>query len=164
MMRLLFTLLICFCFCLLNSCGQESSGYRQQEEQDRSVQETEDPMLVAEKAAPKSLEKNNQEQEEVEVVEEREEVDMKKLRKPHPEVTREKLRNAPIDSAEKVIRVECDCPQNDAQMQQTTPAEGSKAPAPETRQEQEEENSDPKLPGRRPQLPPGYDDSSYKPI
>jgi Zn-finger protein len=163
MMRLLlFTLLLCFC--LLNSCGQESPGYRQQEEQDRSVQEIEDPMQVAEKAAPKSLEKNIQEQEEVEVVEEREEVEIEKLRRPHPEVTREKLRNAPIDSAEKVIRVECDCPQSDAQMQQTTPAEGSKAPTPETRQEQEEENSDPKLPGRRPQLPPGYDNSSYKPI
>jgi hypothetical protein len=154
MMRLLlFTLLLCFC--LLNSCGQESPEYRHQQEQDRSV-------------APKSLEKNiqeqEQEQEEVVVVEEREEVDMEKLRRPHPEVTREKLRNAPIDSAEKVIRVECDCPQNDSQMQQTTPAESSKDPAPETRQEQEEENSDPKLPGRRPQLPPGYDDSSYKPI
>lgn len=154
MMRLLFTLL--FCFYLLNSCGQEGSGYGLQEQQE-PVQETEDPMQIAEKAAPKSLKKNIQEQEEVEV-------DMEDLRRPHPEVTREKMRNAPIDSSEKLIRVECDCPQDNAQMQQTTPDESSTTPVPETRQEQEEENNVPKLPGRRPHLPPGYDDSSYKPI
>jgi len=137
---------ITFFFCLLSSCVQDNAGFELQEEQLRTVQETEDPLQVAEKAVPVTPDENIQE-----------EVEREDMRKAHPEVMREKLRNAPTKAdVEKVIRVECNCPPPEAQMQQALPA----APAPEPEARQKEE----RLPGRRQELPEGYDNSSYKPI